>query len=270
METSCGMEVGREIVSEDLNRHFYTPTKADKKIYKSMSVVIAIPCADYEMSASFARDMANLMAYSWTHGLKVHQIAITERMVVHWARNKLARNCREYKCPWTGKKFTHILWLDNDQAFKPDMLVFLARNSHLDIVSAVYYGRGRNLPVVYVKDDNEDKYSHYPMITVPPALIEVDAVGFGAVLMRRDVLDKLKDPMEDRYFRFYESGEDIYFCVHAKEQGVKIHLDGRYDLGHIGEPQVITRLTYEQYVKDHEAEFGDKIRKHTPIIVEGN
>ena len=239
-------------------RVFYKPTKKDKKLYKGMSVVIAVPCKDYEMSASFSRDVGNLIAYSWHYGLKVDQMAITERMVIHWARNELARNCRDYECPWTGKKFTHILWLDDDQAFKPDMLVWLARNGHLDVLSAVYYGRQKHLPVVYVRDDNESKYSHYTMLTVPPNVIEVDAVGFGAVLMRREILDKLEEP----YFSFKDSGEDIYFCAHAKEQGVKIHVDGRYDIGHMGDPQVVTRQTYDKYVKDHREEFGDKIQKH--------
>jgi hypothetical protein len=239
----------------------YRPTKADKKKYKGMSVVIAIPCKDYEMSASFARDVGNLIAYSWHNGLRVDQMAVTERMVVHWARNQLARECRDYKCPWTDKKFTHILWLDDDQAFTPDLLVCLARNQHLDVLGALYYGRQKHLPVVYIRDDSDDKYSHYTMLTVPAHVIEVDAMGFGGVLMRREVLDKLKEP----YFKFDNAGEDIYFCAHAKEQGVKIHLDGSYDMGHMGDPEVVTRQTYEKYVKDHEAEFGQKIEKRTVI-----
>ena len=245
-------------------RGIYRPTKADKKKYKGMSVVLAIPCKDYEMSASFARDVGNLIAYSWHNGLRVDQMAVTERMVVHWARNELAKECREYKCPWTGEKFTHILWLDDDQAFTPDLLVCLARSQHLDVIGALYYGRQKHLPVVYVRDDTDDMYSHYPMITVPPHVIEVDAMGFGGVLMRREVLDKLEEP----YFKFDNAGEDIYFCAHAKKQGVKIHLDGRYDMGHIGDPQVVTRLTYEKYIKDHEAEFGEKIQKRIVIGAE--
>lgn len=237
-------------------RKYYQPTKKDKKIYEDMSVILATPCKDYEMAAGFARDVVNMVAYSWMNGLKVYQWGVTERMVVHWARNDLARKCRDHICEYTGEKFTHILWLDDDQVFNPDMLVYLARNKHLDVVSALYYGRTKHLPVVYVKDGNCDKYSHYPMLSLPPHLVEVDAVGFGAVLMRRDLLDRLKEP----YFAFYEAGEDIYFCVHAKEQGVKIHLDGRYELGHIGDPQIVTHETHKQYLKDHEDEFGEKIK----------
>jgi len=236
---------------------FYKPTKADKKIYKGMSVVIAVPCKDNEMGASFSRDVGNLIAYSWHNGLRVDQMAITERMVIHWARNELARNCRDYECPWTGKKFTHILWLDDDQAFRPDMLVWLARNGHLDVISALYYGRQKALPVAYVRDDSDNKYSHYTMLTVPTEVVEVDAVGFGGVLMRREILDKLEEP----YFSFKDAGEDVYFCARAKEQGVKIHLDGRYSIGHIGDAEVVTRKTYEKYVEDHREEFGEKIEK---------
>lgn len=234
----------------------YQPTSEDKKIYEGMSVVIATPCKDYEMSAAFSKDVVNMVAYSWMHGLKVYQMGITERMVIHWARNELAKKCRDHICEYTDEKFTHILWLDDDHVFNPDLLVWLARNSHLDVLSALYYGRVKHLPVVYVKDLSPGKYNHYPMISLPESICEVDAVGFGALLMRREILDTLKEP----YFYFNEAGEDIYFCVHAKEQGVKIHLDGRYILGHIGDPKIVTKEVYEQYYKEHEADFGEKIK----------
>jgi hypothetical protein len=98
--------------------------------------------------------------------------------------------------------------------------------------------------------------------------------------------------MEEPWFAFGNEdsrcGEDIFFCVHAKEQGIKIwldptyqlghvgdpqiigraqyeryvkdHLDPTYQLGHVGDPQIIGRAQYERYVKDHEEEFGPKIK----------
>lgn len=235
----------------------YTPTLEDRAKYKDMSIVIVVPCKDYECPIKFTKCLANMIAYSWMHGLKVYQMGCTERMVIHWARNDLARTCKDKVNEYTGEKFTHILWLDDDHVFNPDMLVYLARHGDKDMVSALYYGRaGRHLPVAYVKDETDDKYKHFPLIEVPEKLCEVDAVGFGALLMRRDLLDRLEDP----WFAFNSAGEDIYFCVHAKEQGAKVFLDGSYMLGHIGDPAIVTHSTYKQYLEDNKDEFAEKKR----------
>ena len=238
----------------------WEPSKADKKVYQDMEVGIAIPCADYESPNQFMRSLANMVAYSWMCGLKVYEVGIVERMIVHWGRNELAKNSLERVNPHTGREFTHILWLDNDHVFNADMLVYLARHKGLDAVSGLYYCRvGSILPTVYVRteDGEEDKYRHYPLLEVPEALIEVDAVGFGAMLMRLDVLKRMEYP----YFSFdMGAGEDIYFCVKAKEAGVRIWLDGSYRLGHIGEPTIITHQDHLKYLEANKERYADKKR----------
>lgn len=239
------------------NGVIYQPTDEDRAAYAGMSVVIVTPCGSYANPFRFTRSVTNLIVYSWQQGLKVDAFGGTERMVVHWARNELATQARDKICERTGKNYTHILWLDDDHTFNPDMLCYLARDPSKDIVSALYFGRQQHLPVAYVKDKNPSRYSHYPLIWPPATICEVDAVGFGACLMRRDVLERMPDP----WFAFTpEVGEDIYFCTHAKERGIKIWLEGRYSLGHIGDPEIIGRAQYEKYVKDNEVRFGPKIK----------
>jgi len=58
----------------------------------------------------------------------------------------------------------------------------------------------------------------------------------------------------------WNAGEDISFCVRAKENGVHVWLDGSYELGHIGPPQIVTRETYKQYLDEHKDEFADRVR----------
>jgi len=236
----------------------YHPTLEDRATYKDMSIVVLVPCKDNEVPIKFTKCLVNMIAYSWMHGLKVYQMGCTERMVIHWARNDLCRQTKDKLNEYTGEKFTHIMWLDDDQLFNPDMLVYLARHGDKDCVSALYFGRtGRHLPVAYVKDSSADKYKHFPLIEVPTALCEVDAVGFGAMLMRRDLLDRLEEP----WFTFNNNaGEDINFCVHAKEQGARIFLDGSYRIGHLGEIGVVTETTYLQYLEENKEEFADKVK----------
>ena len=236
----------------------FKPSAEDRKTYEGMSVAILTPCKDYEVPFRFARAVANVVSYSWMNGLKVFEWGGTERTVVHWARNDLCRQVKDWKSQYTGEEFTHVLWLDDDHVFNPDLLLYLAKNGDKDVVSALYYGRAQqHLPVVYVKDDTDDKYKHFPLLEVPAELCEVDAIGFGACLMRRDVLDRMPDP----YFAFTPGvGEDVYFCVHAKEHGIKIWCDGSYIIGHIGDPSIVTQETYRQYMADNEERFGDRIK----------
>jgi hypothetical protein len=205
----------------------------------------------------FTRSVANMIAYSWLHGLKVYQMGVTEGMVVDWARNDLARIAKDKLNDYTGEKFTHLLWLDDDHIFNADLALQLA-SSEKDMVSALYYARvGKPLPVVYVKGDDPDEYKHYPLIIIPNALFKVDAVGFGALLMKRDVLERVPEPW---FTLDYRAGEDIAFCVSAKKHGVEVWCDARYKLGHFGAPKVVSQVDYQKYLEEHKDEFSEKVR----------
>lgn len=234
----------------------WVPSKKNKKTYKNMEVAIITPCGDSEVPFKFARCVANLVAYSWMNDLKVYEFGGVERMVVHWARNYIVKESVDRINPHTGNKFTHFLWLDNDHVFNADMLLYLARHKNLDMVSAVYYGRvGAHLPVAYVKDDNDNIYSHFPLIVIPETLFEIDAVGFGALLMRREVMEGLEHP----YFSFDHCGEDMYFCVHAKKAGFKVWIDGSYRIGHIGDHEIVSHSTYLKYCEDNKEVLSERI-----------
>ena len=115
--------------------------------------------------------------------------------------------------------------------------------------------------MVYVRGSkkNDEKYKHYPLMWPPTMLCEVDAVGFGALLMKMDVLDGMEFP----WFKFDDCGEDIYFCVRAKEHGFKVWLDPTYVLGHIGEPNIIGKAEFDKHMAENEAEYGE--RKRIPL-----
>jgi len=237
----------------------YTPE--EKKLLEDMSVVIMSPITLSDALPKWFQCTVNMVAHSWQHGLKIYEFGHTYRQVVDWARNELARAVKEYVNPVTGKKFSHVLWLDSDHTFNPDLACHLARhmvNPVVDAVSAVYYNRtGPTLPVVYVKDFNEDRYKHFPLIWPPDGLFECDAVGFGAILMKRDVFDRVPEPW---FTLDYRSGEDIAFCVKAKEHGVRFFVDGNYTLGHIGEGKIITKKDYLQHLEDNKEKYKDKIK----------
>ena len=62
------------------------------------------------------------------------------------------------------------------------------------------------------------------------ALLECDAVGFGCVMIRRDVFEKMAEP---RFERDEDgTGEDFLFCLKAKEAGFPIYADLGCIVGH--------------------------------------
>jgi len=200
------------------------------------------------MRAEFARSLANMISYSWHQGLKIFQVGITTRTVVDWARNALAREAKDYISEYTGERFTHLLWLDDDMVFNPDLACFLIKRPELDMVSALYYGREKPLPVVYTEqfEGEGDKYKHHNLVNPPEHIFACAAVGFGAMMMRRDVLDRVPEP----WFTIdWRAGEDIAFCVKAREYGITVWCEGGYTIGHIGDPRVVTRDSYLEYIR---------------------
>jgi hypothetical protein len=84
-------------------------------------------------------------------------------------------------------------------------------------------------------------------------LVECDAVGFGAVLIKMETLKSVEGP---RFMSTCGTGEDIYFCYLAKKKGFRVFMDTRVKLGHVGHPAIIT----EEYV--------DFVRKRDNMEIE--
>jgi hypothetical protein len=230
-------------------------TKKELALFRKMRVVIISPVMHSE--PKFWKSVVNMVAHSWHHGLRIEEMGITERSVVDWARNDLARAALAKRSDYSGEPYTHFLWLDSDHVFNPDLACELARHDKRAL-SALYYNRTEPyLPVCFVKDDSQDKYKYYPLVQVPPCVCAVDAVGFGALLMRRDVIEAVPEP----WFTIdYKAGEDIAFCTHAREHGVRWHVHGGYRIGHISDPAIITEKDYLKYQEAHHDKFADKVK----------
>jgi hypothetical protein len=77
-------------------------------------------------------------------------------------------------------------------------------------------------------------------------LVEVDYLGFGGVMIRRAVFERLEKPWFPIRFRGVGpdgndiwSGEDYGFCDKAREAGFALHVDAAlsFRFGHLGQQQ---------------------------------
>ena len=85
--------------------------------------------------------------------------------------------------------------------------------------------------------------------TPKDTLTECDAVGFGGVMIKMDLIKKMRPPY---FFSTTGSGEDIYFCTKAKkEANARVFMDTRVKLGHLGSPKLIDEDYFKKWVKDN-------------------
>jgi len=129
---------------------------------------------------------------------------------------------------------THILFLDDDIAFQPNMLLELMKHD-LDIVSGLMLKRNYpHVPLILWEAQPDGRCKHRPLFPGEKGLIEVDATGLGCCLISMDVFRALEKP----YIRLGEldgSGwnDDIGFFKRVREAGFKIHCDLDIKVGHI-------------------------------------
>lgn len=196
-----------------------------------MKTLIAIPCMDM-VHTGF---MKSLMMMDRVGDIG---FSIISSSLIYDARNTLAKH-------GVDGDFDRILWLDSDMEFGSDLLKRLSQDmdeNNLDMVGGLYFTRKEpSLPVVYEKvgyyhSDNDEvspvalHYYEYPKDQLFPC----EGIGFGAVLVKVDLIKKVQEKYGLPFSPVLGFGEDLSFCMRAKEFG-EIYCDSRIKVGHIGQ-----------------------------------
>lgn len=151
----------------------------------------------------------------------------TLRTDVATARNILAAQ-------FVGSSATHLLFWDDDVLAPRDGLMRLLAHD-APIASGLYYTRAAPVhPVAYERDE---RGGYTPVSDVSKGAREVDGVGAGFLLIRRDVMEAIDPP----WFRFeiapdvqHSISEDLYFCRQAQAAGFPVLCDFDVACGHLG------------------------------------
>lgn len=202
-----------------------------------MKTLIAIPCMD-QVPALFAQSLSTMRMVGEC------QIAFQIGSLIYTSRDDLARYAMK-------EGFDYVLWLDSDMVFPEDfherMLKTLTENN-LDILSGIYYKRKPPYsPVIFDKMQLKGKIWDYSWLEdVPDSLFEVGACGFGCVLLKTEVLMSVQLKHGYLFHPMQNGGEDVAFCVRARDCGYKIMCDPSIVCGHVGNV-VITDTLYKQY-----------------------
>ncbi|MBS2020476.1 MAG: hypothetical protein JST00_46900 [Deltaproteobacteria bacterium] len=167
--------------------------------------------------------------------------------VVYYARNRVAggdvrRGAKQ--APWGGEiDYDYMLWIDSDVVFRfEDFQALLAHK--VDMVAGLYlmadgarFAAVRHMDETAFKDRGEFEFLTPAETAKQDGLMQVDYCGFGFVLVRRGVFERLEYP----WFRplYVEIGhcsdftsEDVGFCMMAKRAGIPMLVDPKVVVGH--------------------------------------
>lgn len=177
---------------------------------------------------------------------------------------------REMLADITLKEGCDYLFMVDDDMLVPTDLFFQLYKDDKDIVAPLAFTRnpGYN-PVCYHLDEQWDpaekcvSVKNIPIYSYPRnKLFKCDATGFGAVLIKRRVLEGLKKPF---FFSSNAIGEDILFCHKAIASGFEVWCDARIKLGHLGDSVVVTEDFRDQYYKMGEQDWLDKYGRYPTL-----
>ena len=222
-------------------------------------ILIAVPCMD-SVATGFASSLISLIMKQQV-GSCGH--AFYTSSLIYDSRNCLAIEALKAETDY-------VLWLDSDMAFAGDTLDRLMKtmnDNNADMVSGLYFRRIPPFsPVVFphfIVNEGRGLASWEDFSSELKGVYEVDAVGFGCVLMKTEVLKKVHAKYDDFFSPIGRVGEDLSFCWRAKQCGCKLLVDCDVELGHIGSIMV-TKDYYFDYRNNHKKEGEDNAELDMP------
>lgn len=195
-------------------------------------ILIAIPSGD-DVAAEFVQSLLAL------HPVDHVEVKIHTGSLVYLAREILAAYA-------INNEFDYVLWLDSDMVFQPDMLERMIEDD-VDMVAGLFFQRRIPCdPAIWSKivcgesgEKHDERYYEYP----ENSLFEIDACGMAAVLVKGEVIRKVYDTYQRTFEPISGYGEDISFCIRAKNCGYQLWCDSRIKVGHRG----FTFITEDTY-----------------------
>lgn len=196
-------------------------------------VLIGIPTGEFGRRADFYDYVNQLDKPVGTLIMSIHgqSPAKSRNLIVEQA---IINNC------------THVLFLDDDTAFKPDLLHQLLRHDK-DIVSALCFMRKYPHQPLIFDDMTEDGRAKFFFLNGKESgLTKMMASGLGCILVKTSVFHRMEKP----WIRLGELDQeqwcdDIGFFKRVRDYGIEAYCDFDCRVGHIG-----SVIIWPQYQND--------------------
>lgn len=204
-----------------------------------MKLLIAVPTLDF-VHFEFLKSLTALIMKLKDDHVNF-ELQIESGTLVYAARERLAHKAM-------NDGFTHVLWLDSDMVFSPEIvddLMFSGKN----FVTGVYHARRKGYTSCIFTKLDFDKITGLATFeraeTYPNDTFEIAGCGFGCVLITTDILTNVCLNKGTCFTPLPNYGEDLAFCKRARELGHKIYCEPSVVCGHVGHITI--------YPEDYEA-----------------
>lgn len=208
-----------------------------------MKLLIGVPCVDY-MHSEFVKCLTQLILQLKDDGVNF-TLFLNPGSLIHIARDKIASKA-------INEGYTHVLWLDSDMVFGPKLLEDL-QFSGKPFVTGICASRRK--PYVGCVFSQIDDINHLTRVeNIPQEAFEVQGCGFACVLIETEILKAVMMNNHGRCFLPMDAyGEDLAFCIRARQLGYHIYAEPTVRPGHISHEPVYYPESHEQYMKglDH-------------------
>jgi glycosyltransferase involved in cell wall biosynthesis len=128
-----------------------------------------------------------------------------------------------------------LLFIDSDMEFEPDLYQRLLAVD-ADIACGLFWTkRIPSFPTVMRRVKAIDGTDSLANIIPDGKIVEIDACGMAATLIRRPVLQSKRFEGRAAFQHLGDIGEDYYFCLHARDEGFTIKCDTSLQVAHRGD-----------------------------------
>lgn len=197
-----------------------------------MKLLIGVPTLDY-IHVEFMQSLMRLLLRLKDDGIPF-DVDIESGTLVYFARDRVANKA-------INEGYTHVLWLDSDMVFSPDILddlMFCGKQ----FVTGIYHARRKGYASTIFKSielNGLERFEEYPR-----EAFRIAGCGFGCVLVDTEVLKAVAMKNGTCFTPIKDLGEDIAFCKRAKDLGYELWCEPTVVCGHIGHIAI--------YPDDHE------------------
>lgn len=185
---------------------------------------MGVPSFDF-MHVDFVQSLIALL--NRLHDEKIeHQLFICSGTLAHVARDKIAKMA-------VNQHFSHVLWLDADMVFAPEILDDLAFSGNKFVTGIAASRRPPHCLCVF-KNLDLNHLERFELDDMPAEPFKVEGCGFACVLIETEILEAVLHRFKTCFLPMAEYGEDLAFCLRARQMGFSIWADPSVRLGHIG------------------------------------
>ena len=186
-----------------------------------MKLLIGMPSLDY-MHTDTVRCLSDLIVRLTKDGIPF-DLDLESGTLVYKARDRVASKA-------INEEYTHVLWLDSDMIFTPDILDDLMFCGKEMVCGAFVSRRPPYGPCVYesIKKNEVEKVKEFG--TKP---FRVDGCGFACVLTTTELLQAVQYKFGNCFNPTDYYGEDLAFCWRVGQIGREIWCEPTVRPGHI-------------------------------------